>query len=129
MNMKKIVVVDDEEHIRQLYQEELSAEGYEVLTIATGHGLLGKIRILHPDVLVLDIKLVDYDGLELLQQIRNQYLDLPVILCSAYDTYKQDPKAFAADYYVVKSFDLTELKIGIRRALESDHWLPMTVNH
>jgi DNA-binding response OmpR family regulator len=127
--MKKILVVDDQEHIRQLYLEEFSAEGYEVLTLASGHHLLRKINLLHPDLVILDIKLVDYDGLELLQLIRNRYLDLPVILCSAYDTYKQDPKTFTADYYVVKSFDLMELKMAVERALESNHPLPMTVNH
>jgi DNA-binding response OmpR family regulator len=124
--MKRILVVDDEEHIRQLYLEELSAEGYEVLTLATGHNLLKKINLLNPDLVILDIKLVDYDGLELLQEIRNLYFNLPVILCTAYDTYKEDPKAFAADYYVVKSFDLTQLKMAVQRAKESDHCLPMT---
>jgi two-component SAPR family response regulator len=64
---------------------------------------------------VLDIKLVDYNGLELLQEVRNSHLDLPFILCTAYDTYKHDQKSIAANYYVVKSFDLTELKLAIHR--------------
>ena len=62
---------------------------------------------------------MDYNGLELLQEIRNRHYDLPVILCSAYDTYKEDQKSITANYYVVKSFDLSELKIVIQRALES----------
>jgi DNA-binding NtrC family response regulator len=69
-------------------------------------------------VVVLDIKLVEYDGLVLLKEIRNCYQDLPVILCTAYDTYKEDPKSIAADYYVFKSFDLTELKMAIQKAIE-----------
>ena len=60
------------------------------------------------------------DGFEhILQDIRNRFYDLPVILCSAYDTYKEDPKSIAADYYVVKSFDLSELKTMIKRALDT----------
>jgi CheY-like chemotaxis protein len=118
--MAKVLVVDDEEHIRFLYSEELSGEGHQVWTAATGHELLRRINGLQPEVVVLDIRLVDYDGLELLQEIRNRYHDLPVVLCTAYDTYKEDPKSIAADYYVVKSFDLSELKMAIQRALEGN---------
>ena len=118
--MARILVVDDEEHIRLFYTEELSGEGHKVWAAATGHELLRRIDNLQPEVVVLDIRLVDYDGLELLQQIRNQYHNLPVIISTAYDTYKEDPKSIAADYYVVKSFDLSELKTAIHRALEGN---------
>ena len=82
---------------------------------------------MQPEVVVLDIRLVDYDGLELLQEIRNCHHDLPVILCTAYDTYKYDQKAIAADYYVVKSFDLSELKMAIKRAVDTDTSLRLTM--
>jgi DNA-binding response OmpR family regulator len=118
--MARILLVDDEEYIRDFYTEELSEEGHEVSTLANGHNLLRRIDLLRPEVVVLDIKLADYDGLELLQQIRNRHNDLPVILCSAYDTYKYDQKSIAADYYVIKSFDLSELKMAIQRAIETD---------
>ena len=118
--MARILVVDDEEHIRLLYTEELSGEGHKVWAVATGHELLRRIDNLQPEVVILDIRLVDYDGLELLQDIRNQYHDLPVIISTAYDTYKEDPKSMAADYYVVKSFDLSELKMAIQKALEGN---------
>jgi two-component system response regulator (stage 0 sporulation protein F) len=124
--MRKILLVDDEEYIRRLYAEELSEEGYEIVTVATGHDLLRKINLSQPSVVILDIRLMDYDGLELLQEIRSHCHDLPVILCTAYDTYKEDPKAFAADYYVIKSFDLSELKMMIGRALETDSSIRLT---
>ena len=73
-----------------------------------------KLRI----VAFLDFRLVDYNGLKLLQDIRNHHHDLPVILCTAYDTYKCDPKAMVADYYVIKSFNLSELKMAATRAVE-----------
>ena len=118
--MTRILLVDDEEYIRRFYVEELSEDGYEVLTASSGHNLLRKINLCQPDLVILDIKLMDYDGLELLQEIRSHHLDLPVILCTAYDTYKEDPRAFAADYYVIKSFDLTELKRAALRAIQAD---------
>jgi DNA-binding NtrC family response regulator len=116
--MPKILVVDDEEPIRLLYEEELTDEGYAVVSIASGQGLVERIEQEKPDLVILDIKLADADGLALLQEIRNRYYDLPVILCSAYEVFKRDVKAIAADAYVVKSSDLTPLKKAIRRALE-----------
>ncbi|MGD8253464.1 MAG: response regulator [Syntrophobacterales bacterium] len=118
--MASILLVDDEQYIRELYSEELSAEGHNVATVATGHNLVKKIDNIRPEVVVLDIRLADYDGLELLQEIRKEHRDLPVILCTAYDTYKYDQKTIAADYYVIKSFDLSQLKFAIQRALETN---------
>jgi two-component system, response regulator, stage 0 sporulation protein F len=117
--MAKILIVDDEEHIRYLYSEELSEAGYEVITADSGYKLLEKIEKEQPDLVVLDIKMVDYNGLDLLQDIRNKFYDLPVVLCTAYDTFKEDMKSIAADFYVIKSFDLTELKNKIAMALEA----------
>jgi DNA-binding NtrC family response regulator len=119
MLKKKVLIVDDEEHIRFLYSEELTDEGYDVVTTDSGFQLMELIEKEHPDVIVLDIKMVDYNGLDLLQDIRNKYYDLPVILCTAYDTFKEDMKSIAADHYVIKSFDLTELKSKIASALEA----------
>ena len=117
--MAKILVVDDEEHIRYLYSEELNEAGHEVITADSGDKLLEKIEDEKPDLIVLDIKMVDYNGLDLLQDIRNRFYDLPVVLCTAYDTFKEDVKSISADFYVIKSFDLTELKNKITMALEA----------
>lgn len=117
--MAKILLVDDEKHILQYYKEELSGDGYQVVAIDSGEQLLNKIALHQPDVIVLDIKLVEWDGLDLLLDIRDRYYNLPVILCTAYDTFKEDPRSIAADYYVIKSFDLTELKTKIKRAIDT----------
>ena len=71
--MAIILVVDDEEHIRLLYSEELKEEGYDVITAEGGHRLLERIEQEKPDLVVLDIKMVDYNGLDLLQDIRNNF--------------------------------------------------------
>ncbi len=117
--MAKILIVDDEEHIRYLYSEELSESGYEVITADSGYELLERIEEEKPDLIVLDIKMVGYNGLDLLQEIRNKFYDLPVVLCTAYDTFKKDMKSIAADFYVINSFDLTELKNKLAMALEA----------
>jgi DNA-binding response OmpR family regulator len=119
VRMAKILLVDDERNILKFYTEELSGDGHQVVAVDSGDLLLGRIAIHQPDVVVLDIKLVDWDGLDLLQDIRNHYYNLPVILCSAYETFKEDPRSIAADYYVIKSFDLSELKTRIRMATDT----------
>jgi len=116
--MTKILIVDDEESIRLLYSEELTSDGYEVALAEDGHQLIERIGEEKPDVVVLDIKMAGYNGLDLLQAIREEFYDLPVILCSAYSMFKGDLKSIAADYYVVKSSDLSELKRKIDQALE-----------
>ncbi|HMK36447.1 MAG TPA: response regulator [Desulfomonilaceae bacterium] len=117
--MAKILIVDDEEGIRMLYSMELQDEGYEVITLPDGRELLQVVDREHPDCIVLDIKMREYNGLDLLQQIRRRHYDLPVILNSAYSSFKVDLKAVAADYYVVKSSDLSELKEKLKIALET----------
>jgi len=116
--MTKILIVDDEASIRMLYREEFQDEGYEVIEAEDGHKLTERIEKEKPDVIVLDIKMAAYDGLDLLQEIRQKFQDLPVIISSAYGAYKGDYKTLAADYYVVKSSDLSELKQKVRKALE-----------
>jgi DNA-binding response OmpR family regulator len=116
--MKKILIVDDEEVIRMLYGEELEEEGYRVVTAGSGHGLMEMIEREKPDLVILDIKMAEHDGLDLLQEIRKSFYNIPVILCSAYSSFKGDLKSIAADYYVVKSADLSELKQKIKMALE-----------
>jgi CheY-like chemotaxis protein len=117
--MPKLLVVDDDEHIRLLFSEELKEAGYDVITADSGYKLVEAIEGEQPDLVILDIKMVDYNGLDVLPDIRNDFYDLPVILSTAYDSFKEDTKSIAADFYVTKSYDLTELKQKIVMALET----------
>jgi len=114
---KKILVVDDEKNIRLLLKEELTDEGYEVIEADTGAKALELIKKEKPDLVTLDIKMPDEDGLSILRKIREIEYDLPVIICSAYSVFKSDFSAVAADYYVTKSSDFEELKSKIREIL------------
>jgi two-component system response regulator (stage 0 sporulation protein F) len=113
----RILIVDDEENIRKLYTEELSAEGYEVSSAESGETALDRVEKVKPDLVVLDIKMADADGLDILGSIKRQHQNLPVVLNSAYSIYKSDFNSWLADAYVVKSSDLDELKTRIREIL------------
>jgi len=117
--MSKILIVDDDETIRMLYADELIEEGYDVFTIGDCTRVLALIQKKRPDLVVMETKLGKYNGLDLLQDIRNKYHELPVILCTAYPAFKMDMKSIAADFYVIKSSSLEELKGRIRMALRA----------
>lgn len=115
--MSRLLVVDDEANIRLLYAEELAEEGYDVVTAANISEAAEKLQGGTFDLAVLDIKLKNESGIELLQQLVKERHDMPVILCSAFSCYKDDFSAWLADGYVVKSGDLSELKSEIARVL------------
>lgn len=118
MHKPKILVIDDEKHIRMLYQEELEGEGYEVATSDGEEPVLDVLAREAPQVVILDIRLgPDRCGLDLLQLIRTKGEHVPVILSTAFDSFQHDLKSIAADYYVVKSVDLSVLKATVRQAL------------
>ncbi|MSN25092.1 MAG: response regulator [Geobacter sp.] len=115
--MSKLLVVDDEANIRLLYSEELTDEGYDVVTAGSIAEATEKLKLGSFDLAVLDIKLKNESGIELLQQLVKERHEMPVILCSAFSCYKDDFSAWLADGYIVKSGDLTELKHEIARVL------------
>uniref|UniRef100_C6E5G4 Response regulator receiver protein n=1 Tax=Geobacter sp. (strain M21) TaxID=443144 RepID=C6E5G4_GEOSM len=115
--MAKLLVVDDEANIRLLYAQELSDEGYAVVTAASALEAVEKLESDSFDLAVIDIKLRNESGIELLQRIVKERHTLPVILCTAFSCYKDDFSAWLADGYVVKSSDLQELKEEISRVL------------
>ncbi len=115
--MAKILIVDDEPGLRLLYSDELREEGYEVVTAANCNEAAELLAGRDIDLVVLDIQIEQESGLEMLQKIVKEQKSLPVILCSAYNCYKDDFSSWLADAYIVKSSDLTELKQEIARQL------------
>ena len=116
--MATILVIDDDEHQRMLYQEELEIEGYEVVVVSTGQEAVETVARQPIDCVVLDIAMPGMDGIETLAKILDINRQLPVILHTAYSSYKDDFMTWAAEAYVIKSSDLTSLKDHIREALQ-----------
>ena len=95
--MTKLLVVDDEKNIRRLYETELTRDGYDVTTAESAEEALEALEKSEPDLVVLDIRLEGMDGIDCLRSIMETRRDLPVILNSAYSTYKQDFASWMAD--------------------------------
>ena len=112
--MKTILVVDDDEAIRTLLQEELEEEGYKVLIATNARDALKMVAAEALDLVILDIRMPGMDGLEALPRILGIKEGLPVIMNTAYSQYQDSFMSWAADAYVVKSSDLTELKEKIK---------------
>ncbi len=116
--MKKILVADDEMSIRLLYSEELKEEGYEVYLASNGKEALEIVDKVPLDLVILDIKMPEMDGIEALRQIKERCPNLPVLLSTAYGEYKQDFATWASDEYLVKSSDLEDLRATVKRYLK-----------
>jgi DNA-binding response OmpR family regulator len=110
--MKRVLVVDDDIRIQQLLTEELNEDGYLVSIASNGKDALSLLTTdpERPDIVILDLRMPGMNGLETIGFMLKNKINLPVIIFSAYGSYRNDPLAMAADAYVVKSSDLSELK-------------------
>jgi DNA-binding response OmpR family regulator len=117
--MAKLLVVDDDKNLRLLYEQELSDDGHQVTLAGGGPEALEYLKTNRPDLIVLDISMPGMDGIEALGKILAKDKTMPVILNTAYSTYKDNFMTWSADAYVVKSGDLTELKSKIRDVLKT----------
>ena len=115
--MAKILVVDDDDNQRLLYRQELELAGYEVATAANGPQALECVHEGGIDVVLLDIAMPGMDGVEVLSRILAFDNTIPVILNTAYSSYKEDFMTWAADSYVTKSGDLSELRTRVAEAV------------
>ncbi len=117
MAVKDILVVDDEEDIRLLFQEELREAGYHVRAAADSAEALRMVEEARPDLMTIDLRMPGMDGVELLRRVREFHRDLPIIICTAYGDSRRDFGTWAGDAYLTKSADLTELKTTLRELL------------
>jgi len=116
--MKKILIVEDEEGLRLLYEEELKAEGYEIVTARNGKEAVQRLEEMKPDLIILDIVMPVMDGMETLGRLLKKERKIPIIINTSYPGYREDFMSWAADAYVMKSSDLGELKEKIKKLLK-----------
>ena len=115
---KTVMCVDDEVNMLKLYQQILTDEGYQVLPARTVEEAMDLLEAAAIDLVVLDIKMERQNGLDLLEQIKRTRPEMPVVLNSAFTTYKADFKSWLADAYLVKNSDFRELKSKIGKLLD-----------
>lgn len=113
----RVLLVEDEKNQRLLYKQELEDEGYEVSLAGDGREAMKLLEEGRPDAVVLDISMPGMDGVETLGQILSRDNTIPVLLHTAYSSYKDNFMTWSADAYVVKSADLSELKARLKEVL------------
>lgn len=113
-----VLVVEDDRNQGKLYAEELREEGYTVTIATSGAEALDIIRSQRIELVVLDICMPGKDGVETLSDIMAIDNHMPVVINSAYGTYRDNFMTWAADAFVVKSSNLSELKSTVRLTLD-----------
>ena len=119
---EKIYVVDDDELIVATLTRTLKSSGYEVRSSTTPDGIIGKIQSWSPDVVLLDIRLGNQNGIDVLRDIVKRELPVQVVMLTADDKAETAVKAMkigAADY-LTKPFNIEEVKIVIRNIIEKN---------
>jgi DNA-binding response OmpR family regulator len=116
--MKTILIVDDDKNLRKLYKNELEADGYRVTLAADGREALTLVASEPPDLVVMDIRMPEVDGLEAMARILREHAGVPVLINTAYGSYQDSFLAWAAEGYIIKSSDLEPLKKRIREVLQ-----------
>lgn len=119
--MTRVLVLDDEENIRFFFTEALKKEGYDVRTVGKGNRALELFNEEDFDVAIVDLKLPDTDGMEIMKAFREQRPEVPVIIITAHGNRQIAHQALsdgAYDYFS-KPFDLEDMRVVIRRAAEN----------
>ncbi|MDK2885912.1 MAG: hypothetical protein PWP54_470 [Thermosipho sp. (in: thermotogales)] len=119
MSKKRILVVEDEDNMRLLIKEELEESGYVVDEAKNGGEAIKKFKEKEYDLVTVDIEMPGMNGLEVAGKIREIKKDAKIIILTAYSHYKSDLASWAANAYVVKTSDLTELKDTISKLINS----------
>lgn len=120
MDKKKsmsVLIVDDEDMMRDLLKRILSRGGFEIDTASNGKEALEKLAANPVDLIISDIKMPGMDGFELLKEVRSKYPDKSVIMITAFgDTYTvKDALLLGADEYVTKPFKSHEITLVVER--------------
>ena len=121
---KRILIIEDDEHIAQGLKLNLSLQGYEVSIAGEGTSGLRMWKEWNPHLIVLDIMLPGLDGLSVLRHIRMEDEKLPVLILSAKGGHDDKVKGFSygVDDYLAKPFNLEEFLMRIERLMKRSSW-------
>ena len=115
--MKRILLVEDDKNQLLLYKQELTLEGYNIITARDGIEAVDRVKEEKPDLIIMDINMPKMNGIESLGKILSEQKNIPVIIPTAYSSYKDNFMAWSADAYIIKSSDISELKNKIKELL------------
>lgn len=118
--MPNIIIVDDEQSLRQVLELVFREESYTVRTAFNGIQALEMLEAEPADVILTDVRMPDMDGIELLRNVRERNPDVGVVLMTAHSSVETARDAFklGADDFIEKPFDVEELKVIIAKTLE-----------
>ena len=114
---QRLLLVDDEEHLRTMLAAALAHSGYEVETAANGRDALELSRSAVPDLILLDVMMPDLDGFEVCRRLRSEQVKTPIIFLTARDETGDKVRGLTlgGDDYLVKPFSLDELVARSKR--------------
>ena len=117
---ERILVVDDEKHVRILFSRILQKEGYEVECASSGSEAIEKLAKRSFDLVVTDLKMDGIDGLDVVKKGKTVNRAVPFILISGYGTAQTAGTAAqeGADVFLMKPIELTDLKRAVKKALQ-----------
>lgn len=118
--MTKLLVVDDDDHIRELIKVFLQNEGFDVIEALDGVDALSKLDAEKVDMVIMDIMMPNMDGWQLCKEIRAFNSDLPILMLTAKGETAQKVKGFnlGTDDYLVKPFEPVELIVRVKSILK-----------
>jgi two-component system response regulator PilR (NtrC family) len=119
----RVLVVDDEESIREFLEIMLKKEGYEVTCAEDGHKALDLLKKKSVDLIISDLQMPNITGIELLQKVKDQYPDMLFMMITAFGTTETAVEAMklGAYDYITKPFKIDEVRINIANALRSQN--------
>src|SRR5699024_9782984 len=127
MKKKMIMMVEDEEGIRELTKKYLTRKGYEVITASDGQKAMNLLDSFHPDLILLDIEMPGLDGFSVCQAIRRQ-LTIPIIFLTVRRDLMDKVRCFelGGDDYITKPFEFEELNARIKAHIRRYVTYPQT---
>lgn len=109
---RRMLVVDDQKGIRRLLEELFKQEGFEVAVAADGRQAVEEVRKCIPDIVLMDMKMPNMNGMEASEEILNIDKNIPIILMTAYGEIElvEKAKEIGVKKYIVKPFDIVVLR-------------------
>lgn len=116
----RVLIVDDQKGVRRLLEELFKKEGYEVNVAVDGKDSIEKVKAYTPDIILMDMKMPNMNGLEASEEIIKYDHTIPIIMMTAYGEMEVIQKALEAGVkkYITKPFDIIDLRNLVREVLE-----------